>query len=193
MRTFPNSRRPPLRTTQRNRCRRFLFLGQLRREKGWMESLIASRSLPEGCSLTIAGPAMPSTDQQALWRYEPRAQYAGEVAPGAVPTLLDAHDALLCPTYHPTEGHPGVVIEALQRGLVPIVSRWRALPELVEHETSGLLVPPRSPQAIAEAMKRLTSNDTLFRCLSEGARARGQSFDGGRWHETLLGWVRDLL
>jgi len=46
-----------------------------------------------------------------------------------------------------------------------------AIPELIENETSGLLVPPANPEALAAAITiLLDSTDSRSRCISGGRR-----------------------
>ena len=53
------------------------------------------------------------------------------------------------------EGLPNVVLEAMAEGVPVIASRHAGIPEAVEHEVSGLLVPPGDPEALAAALRRL--------------------------------------
>ena len=47
------------------------------------------------------------------------------------------------------EGLPNIVLEAMAEGVPVIASRHAGIPEAVEHEVSGLLVPPGDPEALA--------------------------------------------
>jgi glycosyltransferase involved in cell wall biosynthesis len=173
------------------RCRRFLFLSQLRPQKGYVEAIAALERTRGDCTLTIGGPPMHSTDP-SVFSSSKRVDYIGQVDPRDVPALLAAHDALLFPSYHVGEGMPGVIIEAMQSGLPVIATRWRALGELVDEGESGLLVEPRSVDDLARAMQRLTTDDELFARLQSGARRRGELFRAGTWHTQLERWLLEL-
>jgi glycosyltransferase involved in cell wall biosynthesis len=55
----------------------------------------------------------------------------------------------------------------------PIVaSDTGGIPELIRHEETGLLVPPRDAQALAAAIERLHGDEALRRRLAEAARRR---------------------
>lgn len=73
---------------------------------------------------------------------------------------------------------PNVVIEAMAMKLA-VVSTWvRGIPELVEHEVSGLLVPPGDQEALAQAILRLHENPELRVTLGNNARQRvAERFD----------------
>ena len=63
-------------------------------------------------------------------------------------------------------------LEAMACGCPVIASRAASLPEIVEHEQCGLLVPPNDPPAIAAALTRLAGDPSLWARLSAGARRR---------------------
>lgn len=192
VRHLPTSRSLPTRPPRNSRaCRRFLMLAQLRPEKGYREAIEALRSTPDDCTLTIAGPAMPGTDV-ALLRSSRRVRWLGEIAPENVSAVLAEHDALLLPTYHEGEGLPGSIVEAFQHGLPVIASRWRAIPELVIPAVNGLLVEPRDASALAAAMQRLVSEDSLFQELRDGALATGREHSADVACERVERWISQV-
>ncbi len=79
---------------------------------------------------------------------------------------------------HPAECEPfgRVILEALALG-VPVVAINQAGPaEIIEEGQSGLLVPPRHPQALAEAIIRILQDAELRLKLSSGALIRAGRF-----------------
>lgn len=70
------------------------------------------------------------------------------------------------------EGIPVSVIEAMAIGVPVVATSSGAIPELVEHELTGLLVPPRDGPALALAISRLTDDPATSRRLVENARRR---------------------
>jgi hypothetical protein len=182
---------PELRSERPARCRRFLFLSQLRPEKGFADAIAAIERAPRGCTLTVAGPPMSRTDTRLLARSE-RVDYVGAIDSADVPRVLAAHDALVFPSRHDGEGMPGVVIEALQSNLPVIATRWRALPELVEDGRNGLLVAPGDIGGLAAAIAGLANDPQLYARLAEGARETGERFRAGPWHAQLEAWLLEL-
>lgn len=172
-------------------ARSFLFLGQLRREKGVAEAIEASRALPEGCTLTVVGPAMPGFDVTTM-DLGPRCERRGAVSPDEVPALLAEHDVLVLPTYHEGEGMAGIAIEAMQLGMPVIGSRWRAVPEYVIDGESGLLVEPRDVGSVRDAMVRLAGDAALMARLRRGALEVGGRFRAEAWEPKLVRWLREL-
>jgi colanic acid/amylovoran biosynthesis glycosyltransferase len=63
-------------------------------------------------------------------------------------------------------------MEAMASGVPVIASNISGIPELVEHDRSGLLVEPRDPNAIADAVDRILHEPGLAERLSIGGRSR---------------------
>ena len=61
-------------------------------------------------------------------------------------------------------------LEAMSHGLPVIGSEVGGIPEMIVHEVTGLLVPPRCPGGLAEALSRLIAEPDVRRRL--GARGR---------------------
>ena len=191
-RWFPGTRDTQAPTMlRREEIRKLIFIARLHMTKGLAEVLDACRHLPQECHLHVFGPGMSDTDW-ALFEGHPKATYRGVLAPEEVPRVLSEHDLLLFPSYYPGEGHPGVILEAFQCGLPVIAAKWRAVPELVEHEENGLLVAPRSAGEVRSAIARLLGDPDLYRRLCEGAARRGEHFRSGRWHDRMVADLRGL-
>jgi glycosyltransferase involved in cell wall biosynthesis len=59
------------------------------------------------------------------------------------------------------DGIPNVLLESMAMGVPVVATTVSAIPELVESETTGLLVPPGDPLKMAEAMSRLLTERPL--------------------------------
>jgi len=89
-----------------------------------------------------------------------------------VPALLDALDvAVLSSDY---EGSPLSVMEYMAAGKPVVSTRVGGLPELIEEGRQGLLVEPRSPEALAEAVGRLLRDPEEARRMGVAGRERQQ-------------------
>jgi glycosyltransferase involved in cell wall biosynthesis len=86
--------------------------------------------------------------------------YAGHVGPGEKERLLRQSDAMCFASYYPFEGQPVSVIEALAHSLPVVLSRWRALPEMVP-PSHAHLIDPASPAALAGALIALAGDQRL--------------------------------
>lgn len=70
------------------------------------------------------------------------------------------------------EGLPRSVLEAMSFGRAVIATAVGGVPELIEHERSGLVVPPSAPQAMAAALRRLVRGPEERNRLGVAARER---------------------
>jgi len=70
------------------------------------------------------------------------------------------------------EGMGSVLLEAMACGVPIAATRAGGIPELVEDGATGLLVPPRDPEALAAAILRLSDDAGLGKRLADEARAR---------------------
>ncbi|MFO7494941.1 MAG: glycosyltransferase, partial [Desulfobacterales bacterium] len=68
------------------------------------------------------------------------------------------------------DGIPNVLLEAMAMGVPVVATRVSAIPELVCHGQSGLLVAPHAPAALAGAMARLLTDQALRRQVIRAAR-----------------------
>ncbi len=87
------------------------------------------------------------------------------------PGILAACDACILASIK-REGLPKSVIEGMVYSTPPIVTNSGGSPELIEDGISGIIIPPKSPQAIAEAILKLQQNPELRSTMGQAARAR---------------------
>ncbi len=92
------------------------------------------------------------------------------------------------------DGIPNVLMESMAMG-VPVVSTdVSAIPELVQHERTGLLVPPGRPDAMAQAMNRLLTDTHLRARIIPAAKDRvKQNFDNRILVTELAGIYRQAM
>ena len=70
--------------------------------------------------------------------------------------ILAAADVVVLPSL--SEGFPFVLLEALAMGCPVVASRVNGIPELIEDHKTGLLVPPRDPQALVAAIREVLND-----------------------------------
>ena len=92
--------------------------------------------------------------------------------------LMAASDLVVLSSDH--EGLPVVVMEALALGRPVVATAVGGLPEAVGDGRGGLVVPPRDPAALAEAMVELAADADRRHALGAAARAQAVRFDGRR-------------
>jgi glycosyltransferase involved in cell wall biosynthesis len=110
-----------------------------------------------------------------------------------VPEILAALDVLVhCPSSPEPFGR--AVAEAMAVGKPVVAARDGGLPELVEHDVTGVLVPPGDATACAAAVTRLLGDPALrARLGAAGREAAERMFDPGRHAEAVLQAYREVL
>jgi glycosyltransferase involved in cell wall biosynthesis len=150
------------------------FAGRLTADKGVPELLEAFalilRERPDAHLLLVGwfDAAEDALDQGLRRRVEghPRILCTGYVADAA--PYYRAMDLLVLPSWR--EGFPNAVLEAAASGVPVIAAACTGSLDAVVPEVTGLLVPPGYPEAICEAVLRLTGDPVLRRQMSESAR-----------------------
>ena len=98
----------------------------------------------------------------------------------------------LLPSYYVFEGQPTAILEALSYGCVPIVTRYRLIPDMVD-ESCGLFVEKKSPVKIADAVESLMNNPTSYNLLSvNGFNRFNERFTQEAYANKLLHVIKQL-
>ena len=175
---------------------RLLFVGRLRYYKG-LNVLI--EALPEiNAQLIVVGVG----PMRAAWQAQARARgvadrvaWLGEVPDDDLPTLYHQADLFVLPATQPSEAFGLVQVEAMASGVPTVCTElgtgtsWVTL-----HETTGLVVPPNDPRALAAGINRLLADPAWRKTLGAAARARAQAeFSVERMIDRVLGVYHTLL
>lgn len=91
--------------------------------------------------------------------------------------LLAAFDVVAFSSRH--EGLPVVAMEAAASALPIVATAAGGLPEIVEHEGSGLIVPIGDERALADAILRLVASEALRHDMGRRAVVRARDYDIG--------------
>lgn len=92
-----------------------------------------------------------------------------------VAAVLSALDVVVFPSL--AEGTPLTAFEALAMGKPIVATDADGLRDILTDEVDALIVPREDPQAIADAVIRVTRDAVLRRSLSAGARQTGGRYD----------------
>jgi glycosyltransferase involved in cell wall biosynthesis len=68
-----------------------------------------------------------------------------------------------------SEGSPNALLEAMSARVPVAATAVGGIPEIVSDRESALLVPPRNPEALCQAMRELLANEALARGLAAHA------------------------
>ena len=154
----------------------FGFIARFDEWKGPLDLAAAwpavAAALP-GAYLALAGTGAQEERVRAMLAEAPRVLWPGyqKNAPG----FMKAVDVTVMPSH--SEGFGMVAIESLAAGTPLIVTRAGALPEIVRHGVEGLIVEPRDPAGLADAMIRLGRDAGLrARMAGNGVRRVREDF-----------------
>jgi len=93
----------------------------------------------------------------------------------------------------PDEGLGSSILDAMAYGVPVIASDVGGIPDIVEHEQNGLLIPPRNSRALADAISRLYENPGLRKQFSDKGRETAAAFSPEAMGERYLELYRQIL
>jgi glycosyltransferase involved in cell wall biosynthesis len=156
---FPNTRKQSIKyKIDSNFEKKFVFISSVKQTKGIDEILEASENLDTSYTVDIFGP-IQDKKYTADYFNEKKASYKGTLIPSEVLSVLSQYDVLLLPSFHPGEGYPGVIIEAYSLGIPCIATNWRAIPEIVDQNKTGILISPKNSNELLIAIKAFNNNN----------------------------------
>ena len=91
------------------------------------------------------------------------------------------------------EGTPISLIEAGAAGVPVVATRVGGVPEVVEDERTGLLVPAGNPDALTNSLMRLVGSPRLRAALGAEARRRSDRFSAERLADDTMNLYRQLF
>jgi glycosyltransferase involved in cell wall biosynthesis len=187
---------------------RLLYLSSLIESKGYLDvlaavALLRDRLGDDGVRCAFHGPFMVSRDDarvrsaahgRALFDsfvaehgLEGIVRWHGLTTGAAKRAALDEAHIFLLPTAYENEGQPVAIIEAMAYGCPVVSTDFRAIPELVDHGVTGLLVPYGDARAIADAVEGLARDPRRYAGMSRAAVERFRArFTRARHLERLL-------
>ena len=156
-------------------------VGRLVAEKGYLELFKAARRVRAGRPnvrfLVVGSPDEDKSD--GIGRDELAAAADDVVFAGwrtDVRDLLAAMDVFVLASWR--EGLPRSAVEAAAMARPMVLTDIRGCREVARDEVEGLLVPPRDPDALTEAIGRLVDDEALRTRLGAAARTRAvERFD----------------
>ena len=171
-----------------------LFVGRLQPWKGVTTALHALALLP-ATHLAIAGDGEERTRLEALAAtlgLTARTHFLGAVERGELPRYYRTAD-LLVATSHASETFGIGLVEAQACGLPVVASRFGGFPEVVAEGHTGLLVPPRDPTALADAVRTLLADPARRAAFAAAAPAWAAQFAWPAVTDRVEAVYRDLL
>jgi glycosyltransferase involved in cell wall biosynthesis len=91
------------------------------------------------------------------------------------------------------EGLPVSVIEAMAAGLPVVATSVGGVPELVEQQRTGLLVPPRDRAGLARAIEKLAMDASLREAMGMRGALRSREFGAARMIESYAALFESMV
>lgn len=106
-------------------------------------------------------------------------RFTGYIEESAKLLYYKAADIFVLPSIEKFESFGLVNLEAMASGLPVVASKIGGVPDVIGDD-SGILVPPRNPNALAEAIIYLLDNESERKKMGENARLRARKYS---WNE----------
>ena len=160
---------------------KILFVGRHIERKGICYLIEAAKYLPRDqfeIRIVGVGDLTEQLKEQAAHASADSAEiiFTGKLSPEALANEYNTANVFTLPAIvdskGDTEGLGVVLIEAMELGLPIVASNVGGIPDVVVDGESGILVPEKDPQALANAYKRLAADPELVKQLLAGSQKR---------------------
>jgi glycosyltransferase involved in cell wall biosynthesis len=155
-------------------------IGRLIEKKGFADLISACRLLqPRGrdfvCEIIGEGPLGPALQAQiAMEGLEARVKLAGPQTQAQIALRLAHATIFVLPCTREESGGmdnlPTVIMEAMAAGLPVVSTPLAGVPEMVENNFNGILVPEHDPEAVCAAIEYLIANPEQARRFGDRGR-----------------------
>lgn len=151
-----------------------LFVGRLVYYKGLIDLVEAMHGVDAALVIVGEGPLRGEVVERAQrLGIASRVHLAGELSADDLPAAYQGSDMLVLPSTHKTETFGLVQVEAHASGIPSICTELGTGTSTANvHGETGLVVPPRAPGELRDAVVRLLNDDVLRRTLGRQAQAR---------------------
>lgn len=157
---------------------RLLSVGRLSHYKGFEVLIEALASLPQATLLLIGDGEEAIRLRAAAIRHgvQDRISFVPQMDDATLQAAYAAADVFVLPSLDRSEAFGLVLLEAMRAGLPVVASsiHGSGVGWVVEHEKTGLLVPPGDAQSLAAALSRLLSDASLRTTFGHSGRERWQ-------------------
>ena len=166
--------------------KKFVFMSKILRTKGIEYVLDAvevlnSLGYKDKFIVDFYGPSHPNYMEEFLRRVSmiENVEYKGvlQLNTDKGYEVLSGYDAFLFPTYHPSEGIAGVVLDAYVAGLPVIASDWGHNTEYIFDNKTGIIIPSHNVDALKDIMEKIMLNQIDLNRLSINSFNESKKYD----------------
>lgn len=179
-----------------------LFLSNMIRSKGVFDLLEACKYLNhKGYNFIckFVGPWYEDIADEfflkiATYELESKVKYLGPKYNLDKHEVFIGSDLFVFPTYYPDECFPLVLLEAMSFGLPIITTDEGAIPDIVNDEVSGLIVPKNNLELLGEAIEKLLVNGDLRKQMSQRSiQIYKMNFTEPKFEKRFVQIIQDIL
>lgn len=158
----------------------FLFIGVLRYYKGLHTLLDAAASVRARVVIAGSGPERGALREKVRQLGLKNVIFAGQITDAEKVALIKHCYALILPSHLRSEAYGMVLVEAAMFGKPMVSCEIGTGTSFVNlNRETGFVVPPESPQALAQAMNTLLAEDSLAEQFGRAARQRYEALFSG--------------
>lgn len=179
------------------RANTLLFVGNTDDSKKGISYLLQALALlPETVTLTIVDQGTPHKTHAPQITQKlglgPRVTFTGKVSAEVLRQLYTTSEIVVLPSLYEGFGLPAA--ESLACGTPVVATRAGALPEVVGEDGAGIFVPPRDPQALAQAIQEILRDEQKRKKMGCAGRQRVEElFSWKKVAERTVEVYRELL
>jgi teichuronic acid biosynthesis glycosyltransferase TuaC len=178
--------------------RYILFAGRIMRSKGiyeLAEAFIAVSKKYSDFELILLGEEIERCSFPGMFKkagIEEKVHFKGMVPYKEVAYYMRSSDLFVFPSW--AEGVPNVVMEAMAIGLPVVASNADGIPEVLINGVTGLSVPARNVEKLAEAILQMIENKTLREsCIENAKKMIHERFNVKKNSSVLKSILRELV
>jgi glycosyltransferase involved in cell wall biosynthesis len=162
---------------------KLLFVGSMSQRKGLADLFKAMKLLKnQPISLSILG--QPSMPKEFYRKQFSNFEYFPPCSNQRIREIMRTHDALVLPSI--LEGRALVQQEALSCGLAIIVTPNAGGKDLVDEGITGHLVPIRSPEKIAEAIRAMIENENPKEVIRKSCQKKATQYTWINYAQNII-------
>ena len=171
--------------------KQIIFAGRLSKEKGIVTLLDIATQLPDELNLIILG-AGPEDDKiSEITKSKTNIHFLGYQSKENTIALIRGSDILIQPSL--AEGISSTLLEAMACQIPIIASDVGGNKEIIQHNKTGILIPPNDSKAVLSAILELVSDNEKMHKLAEEASKYVEKYDWNHVGNLYLKIYESLL
>jgi glycosyltransferase involved in cell wall biosynthesis len=171
--------------------KQIIFAGRLSKEKGILNILEAAKKLPSDIHLIILGTGPEQNAVISYTKTQSNIHYLGYQQKNRTIELIRGSDLLVQPSL--VEGISSTILESMACKTPIVATRVGGNEEVLENNTSAILIEPDNPQIMMDKILDLLHDDKKIDKLREQAFKQVQNYDWSHVGNLYLNIYESLL